>query len=218
MSNPKEDLRKIESILANLDDDLKDNQDIHQLSSTLVDFFNTTSCKALDSFIQLATSDEETCYDMQDSTETFSLFCGCSNVQKCSDISGMKKISDPDKTIVGIDDLPKVIETCGDAQYVLSLLPESFCPLDEVKEIAKFCGRKSKKKKLQKISKSICDTAGTIFFFDGVKPKECGQKCQHFPECTQFQVGKNKCFLFEGKKKAIKKGKMFKDYSCYKKN
>ena len=32
MSNPIEDLRKIESILANLDDDLKDNQDIHQLS------------------------------------------------------------------------------------------------------------------------------------------------------------------------------------------
>ena len=82
MSNPKEDLRKIESIFANLDDDLKDNQDIHQLSSTLVDFFNTTSCKALDYFIQLTTSDEETCYDMQDSTEIFSLFCGCSNVQK----------------------------------------------------------------------------------------------------------------------------------------
>ena len=130
----------------------------------------------------------------------------------------MKKISDPDKTIVGIDDLPKVIETCGDAQYVLSLLPENFCPLDEVKEIAKFCGRKSKKKKLQKISKSICDTTGTIFFFGGVKPKVCGQKCQHFPQCTQFQVGENKCFLFEWKKKTIKKGKMFKDYSYYKQN
>ena len=80
MSNPKEDFRKIESILANLD--AEDNQDNTSNLFNLGGYFNTTSCKSLDSFIQLATYDEEKWYDVQDSTEMYSIFCGCSNVQK----------------------------------------------------------------------------------------------------------------------------------------
>ena len=57
MSNPQEDLRKIKGVLASLDDYLKGNQDIHQRLSTLMEFFHSTNCKALDCVIQLASFD-----------------------------------------------------------------------------------------------------------------------------------------------------------------
>ena len=97
---------------------------------------------------------------------------------------------DPDKIIVGIEDLPKVIETCGDAQYVLSLLPDKFCPLDEVKEVAKFCGRKSKHKKLQKISKSICATAVQYFSLMVLNLKSADKSAIIFLNVPSSMLGK----------------------------
>ena len=69
--------------------------------------------------------------------------------------------------------------------------------------------------KFKKNRKSICNPSKTIAFYNKTKNSKCKTLCLSLSKCTSFQVGKNKCFLFQGKVNAISKGNMFKRYRCY---
>jgi len=92
-----------------------------------------------------------------------------------------------------------------------SILPPSMIP-SSLPSITRVISTDNKFKKNRK---SICNPSKTIAFYNKTKNSKCKTLCRSLSKCTSFQVGKNKCFLFQGKVNAISKGNMFKRYRCY---